>query len=84
MRLAWIRARWERHTRYYEAHLHPDLWGQWVLTRVWGRRGERLGRVVHTPCPSYAAGLERLAAVEHRRIQRGYVRVQVAPARSAV
>jgi len=23
----WIRMRWEKATRYYEVHLHPDLWG---------------------------------------------------------
>ena len=41
----WIRLRWERGTRYYEAHLHQDsVWGDWVFTQVWGRRGTELGR----------------------------------------
>lgn len=30
----WIRIRWEKGTRYYEVHLHQDLWGEWLLTRT--------------------------------------------------
>ena len=68
----WISLRWERGTRYYEVYLHQDLWGDWVLTQVWGRRGTALGRVVHAPCASYEDGCERLASVQVRREQRGY------------
>jgi hypothetical protein len=58
----WISIHWERGTRYYEMHLQQDLYemhlqqdlfGDWVLTRVWGRRGTALGRIVHNPCVSY-------------------------------
>jgi hypothetical protein len=70
--LVWINLRWERGTRYYEVSLHQDLWGDWVLTQVWGRRGTQLGRIVHNPCASYKEGCERLAAVQARREQRGY------------
>jgi hypothetical protein len=41
----WIHLRWERGTRYYEVYLHQDLWGDWVLTQVWGRRGTALYQV---------------------------------------
>jgi hypothetical protein len=68
----WISLRWERGPRYYEGCLHQDLWGDWVLTQVWGRRGTELGRMVHTPCTSYEDGCEQLAAVQARREQRGY------------
>ena len=68
----WVRLRWEKSTRYYEARLHPDLWGEWMLTVGWGRRGTRLGQVRDRPCASYAEGLAMLAAVGKRRAQRGY------------
>jgi predicted DNA-binding WGR domain protein len=71
-----IRQRWERHTRYYEAYLHQDLWGNWVLTRIWGGRGQATGQVRHQPCPSYAAGIAALERVGHRRRQRGYTPVR--------
>jgi hypothetical protein len=45
----WEYRRWEKAQRYYEAHIHQDLWGEWVLTRVWGRRGTLLGRTIHVP-----------------------------------
>jgi hypothetical protein len=68
--------RWEKDTRYYEAHLHQDLWDSWVLTHVWGRRGARLGRIRHLPRASYAEGLGRLTETDQRRQQRGYRRVE--------
>ena len=74
-----IRQRWERHTRYYEAYLHQDLWGNWVLTRVWGGRGQATGQVRHRPCQSYEAGIEDLEQVSHRRRQRGYTPVRLGP-----
>ena len=72
----WQAVLWEKPTdtgvRYYEVRLHQDLWGEWVLTKAWGRRGTRLGRVVNMPCQSYLAALEELAAVRTRRERRGY------------
>jgi predicted DNA-binding WGR domain protein len=68
----WIRIRWHKGTRYYEAHLHQDLWDQWVLTRVWGRRGTQLGQIKHSICNSYEEGLAELDEVRVRREKRGY------------
>ena len=67
-----LRHRWIKSTRYYEVLLHQDLWGDWIVTRVWGRRGSPLGRVRHQPCGSYAEGLERVRDVRERRARRGY------------
>jgi hypothetical protein len=72
----WVKHRWEKDTRYYEAHLHQDLWGGWVLTHVWGRRGTALGRIWHLPCVSYEEGLGRLTEIDRRRQQRGYHRTK--------
>ena len=68
----WVRLRWEKFTRYYEACLHPNLWGEWMLTVHWGRRSTRLGQMRNRPCTTYAEGLAWLAAVSKRRVQRGY------------
>ncbi|MBK8536730.1 MAG: WGR domain-containing protein [Candidatus Competibacteraceae bacterium] len=46
----------EKGTRYYEARLHPNLWGDWMLTVGWGRRGTWLGQIRDRPCASYAEG----------------------------
>lgn len=54
------RFRWEKNTRYYEVHVEPDLWGEWVLTRVWGRRGTALGQMRRAPCESYSEALAKL------------------------
>lgn len=68
----WIRLRWEKEGRYYEAHLHQDLWGQWVVTRAWGQRNGRLGRVMNVPCASHEEGLGILAQLDRSRRQKGY------------
>jgi hypothetical protein len=60
-------------TRHYTALLHQDLWGQWILTKVWGGRGSRLGRVVDVPCRDYAEGVVMLESVRIRRERRGYL-----------
>ena len=53
----WLASRWERDTRYYELHLRQDLFGDWVLTRVWGGKGTALGQIKHELCEVYAAGV---------------------------
>ena len=67
-----LRFRWEKGTRYYEAHIGQDLWGGWVLTRVWGRRNSPLGRISPVPCRSYEEALWKLAMVTKQRERRGY------------
>lgn len=58
--------------RHYTALLHQDLFGQWILTKVWGARGSRLGRVVDVPLEDYDEGLAALEAVKKQRARRGY------------
>ena len=69
---AWLHSRWEKDTRYYELLVQQDLWGQWLLTRVWGRRGSAMGQIRHELCESYAAGLTKYAEAENKREKRGY------------
>ncbi len=66
------RLRWERGTRYYEVHLARDLFGDWVLTRVWGQRNSPLGKVLHTPCISHDDARISLSKIATRRRAHGY------------
>jgi hypothetical protein len=68
----WLTLRWTRGSRYYRAHLEQDLWRDWVITQVNGRRGSRLGQARTHPQPSLAAALTNLAAIAERREKRGY------------
>ena len=69
---SWITLRWTRGTRYFRVHLEQDLWRGWLLTKVNGRIGSRLGRARALPSPSIEAALMALAAIAKRRRQRGY------------
>ena len=60
--------------RYYQAHLHRDLFGEWILVKVWGSCGSRRGRLHSTGVASYGAGLDELQEIGKRRSARGYER----------
>lgn len=67
-----IQQRWEKAPRYYQVDINQDLWGQWVLTKRWGRSGTALGQTRRVACSSYAHALGLLAQIQQRRLQRGY------------
>jgi predicted DNA-binding WGR domain protein len=75
----WYHLRWHKGTRFYEAILQQDLWGDWVLTRRWGRRGSKTGKSMAMPCASYEQGLQLLGEVIERRSNRGYTAVTELP-----
>lgn len=68
-------SRWERDTRYYELRLQQDLWGDWLLTRVWGGKGTALGQIRRELCQSYASGASLYASSIKVREQHGYALV---------
>lgn len=68
-------SRWERDTRYYDLRLQQDLWGDWLLTRVWGSKGTALGQIRRELCPSYAGGVSLYADSIKRSEQRGYIHI---------
>ncbi|MGX2039359.1 WGR domain-containing protein [Methylocaldum sp. MU1018] len=72
-----VRLRWEKELRYYEIHLQQDLWGDWVLTRIWGRRGSPMGQIRRMPCHSYEDAVAKLTDIRSRRKRRGYEPVAV-------
>jgi hypothetical protein len=59
--------------RYYQAHLHRDLFGDWVLLKVWGSCGSKRGRLHSTGVASYAEGIKDLHATAKRRLAHGYL-----------
>jgi predicted DNA-binding WGR domain protein len=67
-----LRLRWEKGTRYYEVYVEQDLWGDWVLTRIWGRRNSPAGQIRRIPCESYEEAGRKLATVRNQRIRHGY------------
>ena len=64
-------SRWEKDSRYYLLRLERDLFGAWVLTRVWGRKQTALGQLRREPFDSQIQGLAQLGKEEKRRQGRG-------------
>jgi hypothetical protein len=59
---------------YYQAHLHRDLFGEWILVKVWGGCGSRRGRLGSPAVATYGEGLDALREIGERRSARGYQR----------
>lgn len=68
----WLTLRWHCTSKYYEAHLHQTLFGDWVVTRVNGSIGQANGQVRHRPVDSYHQGIDALIDITRRRQTRHY------------
>jgi predicted DNA-binding WGR domain protein len=62
--------------RYYQAELVRDLFGDWVLIKVWGSLGASLGGQRITVVANHETGIEAIRALDTRRKKRGYVSVE--------
>ncbi|MEW8505062.1 MAG: WGR domain-containing protein [Candidatus Thiodiazotropha sp.] len=58
--------------RYYRAHLQPDMFGAWTLTRSWGSLDTSHGQVRRELVESQARGHQILARINRRRSTHGY------------
>jgi predicted DNA-binding WGR domain protein len=67
----WISFHWTKKTRYYRIILHQDLFGDWIITRVWGRIGTKMG-MAKAHAISYQDGLKLIAELCKVRQYRGY------------
>jgi len=67
--------RWENShkKRYYCLILAQDLFGDWVITKVWGGINKASGRIVHLPCPSYEIAHSTIEKIARTREKRGYI-----------
>ena len=63
---------WHTENRYYRLHLHQDLFGDWVLHRVWGSRKSRAGRSKVEVFNCFEEGEKALVKLEKVRKGRGY------------
>jgi hypothetical protein len=73
-----IHLRWHRDTRYYMVFLAKDLFGNWLITRIWGRQGSPLGGVKRDLCESFVDGYNDLKTIAARRKAHKYDSFSVA------
>ncbi|PVV12960.1 MAG: hypothetical protein B6D77_04995 [gamma proteobacterium symbiont of Ctena orbiculata] len=69
MNRVWIH---QEKRRYYRAHLQPDLFGTWTLTRCWGSLDSQHGQVRTELVASQGKGQQILAGINKRRANHGY------------
>jgi predicted DNA-binding WGR domain protein len=62
----------EQKQRYYRVILSKDLFGDWVITRVWGGIGKASGRITHVFYPSYEKASMVMQGILKIRRNRGY------------
>ncbi len=68
----WRRMLWLSDTRFYQAELKQDLFGDWILERHWAGRWQKNGRVVTEVLDSLDDGLMKLEATHKKRMAHGY------------
>jgi len=61
--------------RYYRLIISQDLFGDWVVTRVWGGIGKATGRIFHSSCSSYDEAVKLFESLLKTRIKRGYLNI---------
>lgn len=66
--------RWENPEtqRYYRAIISRDMFGTWVVSKIWGGIGNASGRMVHLPCPTLDDALAMILQISKIRKKRGY------------
>ncbi len=70
-----LKYRWEhvQKQRYYQVVLAKDLFGEWIVTRVWGGISKATGRITHLACPSYEEATKLVDKIAKNRLARGYI-----------
>ncbi|WP_410500817.1 WGR domain-containing protein [Chroococcidiopsis sp. SAG 2025] len=68
----WCFLAWKREHRYYRAELRQDLFGNWIVMKMWGRIGSRLGGMKETLCRTYEEADSCFQTAVRRRERRGY------------
>jgi len=64
--------RWEKDSQYYIAHLHQDILGNTVITRVWGKIGSKFGRIITTPYSTPDDAFSSMSDIKYKRLKCGY------------
>lgn len=72
----WLYVRFERDTRYYELRIQQDIFGYWVLIKIWGRRGSALGHMGTYAFESRAAAASQWQLGLQTRLKRGYIEIR--------
>lgn len=69
--------RWEHpdKNRYYEVRLRQDLFGSWVITKIWGGCGTSLGRLTNKPFNNYEEAVTVMLELIKRRKYKKYALV---------
>ena len=73
--------RWENREkqRYYRVILAKDLFGEWIITKIWGGLNKAGGGAKHVPCQTFELGIKLIEKISKTRDQRGYTRISTLP-----
>ena len=65
--------RWQKGlSRYYKVYVYKDLFGDLILTKVWGGMNSRLGNFEHIKIDDYQSALAIIEEINSVRQKRKY------------
>jgi hypothetical protein len=72
-----IQHRWENpeNKRYYRVLFARDLFGEWLITKIWGGLRNAGGGMKNIACASYEDGIKLINKVNESRLKRGYKKI---------
>ncbi len=53
-------------------YISQDLIGDYGVTRIWGKKGLPIGKILHTPFSSHKDALHMLEIIRKKRLCGGY------------
>ncbi len=64
-----VKMRWENdiNRRYYVAIVELDLLGDWMITRIWGRKDTSRGQMIRQPCDNFENGKCQILLIHQTR-----------------
>lgn len=64
---------WIKNNRYYTVSLDADLFGQWVVSQLWGSLNSKRGSHKMESFSTIEDAKQHIASIGKRRSQRGYI-----------
>lgn len=73
----WQSIEWRKDKKYYRATIQQDIFGTWIVERIWGRINSKIGNHKTNGYTNYTEATETIITIKKQRQYRGYAAYNV-------